>query len=88
MDLDLLLLLLLNKSNWTKEKCHEEAKKYKTRLSFYKGSKSAYDVADINGWLDEICSHMHMITLNEICSYMIDDRTLNEIGSYYDRYDR
>lgn len=59
---------------WTdKENCKNEAKKYKTRLSFYKYSKSAYMGALRNGWLGEICSHMHTITLDEICSLIIND---------------
>lgn len=41
-----------------KETCYEEAKKYKTRGDFKKSSGSAYNGANSNGWLDEICSHM------------------------------
>ena len=38
---------------WTKEHCYEEAKKYKTRTEFAKGSMSAYKVVRLFGWMDE-----------------------------------
>lgn len=38
---------------WTKEKCFEEAKKYKSRLGFEKGNNSAYKAAKRNKWLDD-----------------------------------
>ena len=41
-----------------KNNCLEEALKYKTKTEFSKKSNRAYKVATINGWLDEICSHM------------------------------
>ena len=43
---------------WTKERCQEEALKYKNRTEFCKKSFSAYNIARLNGWNDEICSHM------------------------------
>ena len=39
---------------WTKENVFTEAKKYKTRTEFQKGCSSAYVVARVNGWLDEM----------------------------------
>ncbi len=50
--------LIKIKGYWTKEKCFEEALKYKTRRSFSKTNGSAYNAARKNGWIDEICSHM------------------------------
>lgn len=44
---------------WTLEICEEEALKYNQRREFSVKSKSAYNRARINKWLDEICSHMH-----------------------------
>ena len=38
---------------WTKEKCSEESKKYKTRSEFKKGSPSAYQSALRNKWLND-----------------------------------
>ena len=43
---------------WTKEKCEEEAKKYKSKEEFKKKSSSAHWKASVNKWLDDICSHM------------------------------
>ena len=42
---------------WTKERCKEEALKYKTRKDFKKNS-TAYTSSSKKGWLNEICSHM------------------------------
>jgi hypothetical protein len=43
---------------WTKEKCHTEALKYKSRSEFQYGSKTAYVTAADNKWLNDICQHM------------------------------
>jgi len=39
---------------WTKERCIEEVKKYKTHSEFRKGSSGAYNSSYKNGWLYEI----------------------------------
>jgi hypothetical protein len=44
-----------------KEKCKEEALKYTTRKDFVKLSSGAYNASYINGWLNEVCSHMDYI---------------------------
>jgi len=41
-----------------KDNCQSEALLYSSRNEFCKKSKTAYETARINGWLDEICSHM------------------------------
>ena len=43
---------------WTKEKCQEEALKYKNRNEFCVKCSGAYRSSLLNKWLDEICSHM------------------------------
>ena len=48
------------KGYWTKEHCIGEARKYKNRTSFCKGSCGAYTASLKHGWLDEICSHMEV----------------------------
>jgi hypothetical protein len=48
-----------NKNFWTKEKCHEVALNYKTRIDFQRNSQSAYQIARRNGWLNEICQHIN-----------------------------
>lgn len=45
---------------WTEERIAEEAKKYKTRGAFKKGS-SAYQAAKRRGVLNEVCSHMEPV---------------------------
>lgn len=44
--------------NFTKEECQFESLKYVTRTSFYKGNYKCYEYARLNGWLDDICSHI------------------------------
>ena len=48
-------LISLCKPNgfWNYDNCKEEAKKYKTRNEFQKGSSGAYNVARKNKWLDD-----------------------------------
>jgi hypothetical protein len=48
---------------WTKEKCQEEALKYKTKKEFRKKSCGAYSRAYKDGWLNDICSHMELKTV-------------------------
>ena len=43
---------------YTKEKCKEEALKYKSRIDFCKGSNTYYKKSLKNNWMDEICNHM------------------------------
>lgn len=56
-------MISFKKSNdyWTKEKCHLEALKYKTRSEFNKGSGSASNKAKRNDWYEEVCSHMERL---------------------------
>jgi len=48
----------MKKTIWTKQRCQQEALKYKTRTEFYKNSTSAYTTAKCNDWLNPICTHM------------------------------
>ncbi len=49
------------KGYYTKEKCREIALAYKTRNEFNIKDKIAHGVANKNGWLNEICSHMNYV---------------------------
>src|SRR6266403_1369453 len=53
-------MIELKKPNgyWTKEKCHEEALKYKSKINFCNGSKFAYSKSYKEGWLLDVCIHM------------------------------
>jgi hypothetical protein len=44
---------------WTKEKCAEEALKYKNRKEFQIHNKGSYLTALRKGWLEDICKHMN-----------------------------
>lgn len=46
---------------WTLGRIRKEAKKYGTRTEFMKRAVSAYNRAQKNGWLDEVCSHMNLL---------------------------
>lgn len=43
---------------WTKERCQEEALKYKSRIEFSKKNNSCYSTAIRHKWMDDICGHM------------------------------
>ena len=69
--------MIMKKTNgfWTKEKCREEALKYKSRNDFRKGvgSNWAYRVSLKNNWMDDICTHMSVIgTLYKRCIYSFE----------------
>lgn len=51
---------------WTKDKCIDEALKYKSKKQFQKESGGAYAAALDNGWLDKICSHMKRPTPSKL----------------------
>ena len=60
---------------WTKEKCREEALKYKSRNDFRKGvgSNWAYRISLKNNWMNDICMHMSVIgNLYKRCIYSFE----------------
>ena len=66
------------KDYWSKERCQEEALKYKTRGEF-SIKNSGYSKAWENNWLDEICTHMKYIGNHYsrcIYSYEFDDKSV------------
>ncbi len=68
---------------WTKERCLEEALKYKTKSEFGKESGSAYSSARKNKWLDEICSHMPDYRLPN--GYWTKEKCKEEALNYIDK---
>jgi hypothetical protein len=46
------------KNYWTKERCIEEALKYKVKEHWVKNSKSSYNAAKKNGWYYECIAHI------------------------------
>lgn len=71
--------------HWTKEKCQEEAKKYKTRKDFQKECRGAYAAAYRNKWLDDICVHMERPTPHNL--YWTTERCAEEALKYTTRRD-
>lgn len=64
---------------WTKERCKNEAIKYKTKSSFRKGCQGAYSAAWTNGWLEEICMHMNQ---TQTRGYWTKERCIAEANKY------
>jgi hypothetical protein len=48
---------------WSFDACRAEALLYKSRSTFLRGSKGAYETARKNGWLQRICTHMEPLKL-------------------------
>jgi len=70
---------------WTKERCYEEAKKYKTRTEFEyaKGANSAYRIDVKNGWIEE---YEWMTPKSKPHGYWNDyERCFNEAKKYKTR---
>ena len=70
---------------WTKEKCLEEALKYKSRYEFQINSQASYKKSRYKGWLNEICSHMKEI--HKPNGYWTKEKCLKESLRYTNRYD-
>lgn len=45
---------LMCRGKWSKKKCFEESKKYKTRSEFQRNSSQAHHLSIKNGWIDEM----------------------------------
>lgn len=70
---------------WTIDKIKEEALKYTTRNDFRKESGSAYTKAQVNGWLDDVCSHMTSISKPN--GYWTIDKVREEALKFNNRND-
>lgn len=70
---------------WTYEKCKEEALKYDHRTKFQSGSAGAYKKAYMNGWLDDICSHMFSRQETKPCGYWTYEKCKEEASKYKNR---
>ena len=66
---------------WTKEECHKESMKYKTRKEFSNNNHWAYQKSVEKGWINEICQHMKIICHPN--NYWTEEKCL-EIASKYD----
>jgi len=71
-------------SYWTKERCAEEALKYKTKTAFSRGSSGAHQSSQANGWLDDVCSHME--ERKKPNGYWTKERCSDEAKKYKTKY--
>lgn len=70
---------VLPRNYWTKERIIEEARKYKTRSEFMKSAGGAWGRAQVEGWLDEVCTHMEVVDHGWLhCIYAITNKRLNK----------
>jgi hypothetical protein len=53
------------KGHWTRERCKEEALKYKSKSEFRKNSSGCYGKSKMMGWLGHVCSHMKKTNLRK-----------------------
>jgi hypothetical protein len=70
---------------WTKERCLEDALKYKTRNDWQTSKKSGYHSAKRNGWRDECCQHM--VAAIKPTGYWTKKRCLEEAKKYKTKKD-
>ena len=71
------------KGYWTKERCLEEALKYKNIKDFQNKSRSAYGSSFINGWLDDFFKKVKIMKKG----YWTKERCLEEALKYKTRSD-
>lgn len=70
---------------WTKEKCIEEARKYKTKADWERGSGASHVAARTNGWYDECVKHM--ISTKKPNGYWTKERCIEDAKKYKTRVD-
>jgi hypothetical protein len=70
---------------WTKEKCHEEALKYSSKID-YKNHSLSYRRSKEKGWLDDIWNHMNN-DLNKTNGYWTKEKCHEEALKYNTRND-
>lgn len=73
--------LIKPKGYWTKEKCIEESKKYKTKKEWQEKAGSCAFFVRRNGWLDECTKHM------EKKFFWTEETCINEAQKYTSRRD-
>ena len=69
-----------SKRKWSRDICHDEALKYKTRWDFQKFSTNEYTAAKNYKWLDAICSHMELQIKSP--GYWTKERCIKEAKKY------
>ena len=77
------------KWNHNKPNVQKEANKYTTRNAFREANKTAYNAAQSNGWLDDVCSHMEdkFVWTKELIQEIANKYSLRK-DFYYSSEDR
>ena len=70
---------------WTKEKCIESAKKYKTRNEWKLNENWAYDVARKKSWFEECTAHMIMPIKQKSDGYWTKEKCIESARKYETR---
>ena len=78
--------LVKPKNYWTKEKCREEALKYKCIKDFRTKSIRAYYNSRINNWLIDICPY-YIVSSNKPMNYWTKEKCTEEALKYNTRRD-
>jgi hypothetical protein len=65
---------------WTKERCIEESKKYKTNFEWSRKSGTSYGIACKNKWLEECC--VHMLKKMKLKGYWTKERCIEDAKKY------
>lgn len=48
---------------WSKDRCRQEALKFKARKQFQNNAGGGFEASRRNGWMDEVCSHMQGVVV-------------------------
>ena len=70
---------------WTKERCIEEARKYKSQVDFRRGNASSYQAAYNGNWMEECKDHM-IITI-KVKNYWTKEHCIEEARKYKNKKD-
>jgi hypothetical protein len=67
-----------------KERCQKIALRYTNKENFYNEANVAFNISIENGWIDEICKHMEIDTLNKKPPrfYWTKERCITESKKY------
>lgn len=70
----------MQKGYWTKKRCIEDARRFKSRSDWNKISGSSYNVARRNNWLEECCKHI--VPKRKPKGYWTLERCIKEAKKY------
>ena len=71
---------------WTKDKCVDVAKKYKSRNEFRVNATYPYKICSINGWIEEVCAHIPTIVYRMWEKPNADTKIWKRSQEFYDAW--